>query len=47
MGAARGRVNFKLRIKRHKKEMERLAQKAEPAKKAEPAAKKPAKAAAK
>lgn len=36
MGHARGRVNFRGRIKRHKKEMERLAKKAEGA--AKPAA---------
>jgi hypothetical protein len=39
MGHARGRINFKNRLKRHKKELERLAKKAEGGAAAKPAAK--------
>ena len=39
MGHARGRINFKNRLKRHKKELERLAKKIEAGAPAKPAAK--------
>lgn len=39
MGHARGRINFKNRLKRHKKELERLAKKVESGTAAKPVAK--------
>ena len=39
MGHARGRINFKNRIKRYKKELERLAKKIEGGDASKPAAK--------